>query len=173
MGSHFLLDCPQWPTQYLIHKGTQVLCCLVWVKQLNSVFSSISHSPAHMHSHALHPSAPSLSCVYRLHSPCPPDGKPLSHLQLFPSLCSLHVISHYVLSALILNRLSHLFSFSFSLPSSYFRFPFSLTWSWKPNWPSCLMFFGQSKASYQPWWEQLPSQRPKAQEPVNELQTLP
>lgn len=81
------------------------------------------HTPQHTCSHALHPSSPSLSRMHRFHSPCPPDGKPLSHFQLFPSLCSLHVISHCVLSALILNCLSHLFLLSLLTAILLFQIP--------------------------------------------------
>lgn len=68
----------------------------------------------------MHPSSPSLFYLCHFRSPSHPDGKPLSHSQLLPSLCFLHVISHCVLSALILNP--HICSFfPFSLSSSLFE----------------------------------------------------
>lgn len=105
----------------------------------------------------MHPS-PSLfySCHFR--SPGHPDGKPLSHSQLLPSLCFLHVISHCVLSALILNP--HICSF----------FPFSLSSLFQTL--SLLLGVGNLIGLFvsyslislnhptQLWSEQLPSQMP-------------
>lgn len=52
----------------------------------------------------------------------------------------LHVISHYVLSGLILNRHSHLFLPSVLTEIFLFQALFPFTQSWKPNWPFCHLF---------------------------------
>lgn len=72
--------------------------------------------------------------------------KPLSHFQLLPSLCSLHVISLCVLSALILN--SHICSSFHSHCHPLTSDSFSFTWSWKLNLSFCLPFFHQSQPSH-------------------------
>lgn len=73
MGSHLPLDSPQRLTRYLIHKGTQV----AWSESNKWILHPLPHpTPQHTHSHALHPSSPSLSCMHHLHSPFLQMGNP-------------------------------------------------------------------------------------------------
>lgn len=126
---------PLYSACYFTHKGAQILCCLFQVKmELSSVFPSTSHpnKPKHNHSHASVFTFSHLFMTFHFSQSRrweTPESSSAPHFLV----CSLSVISHCVLSGLILNLwiVSHLFLLSVLTPILIFQ-ALLFAWSWIP-----------------------------------------
>lgn len=96
----------------------------------------------------MHPSSPSLFYLCHFRSPSHPDGKPLSHSQLLPSFLVLPTCNQSLCPVSSNSESSHLFLLSILTVIFFIWDSFSFTWSWKPNWPFCLLFAHQYKPSH-------------------------